>query len=81
MQLPPLEVLLSWPLPNYVDPVTRGNAVLVVSIVTIALAFVVTCLRLYTRLRITCTPGLDDIVITLSLVGLYNSDSNIQFIG
>lgn len=71
MQLPPAEVLLAWPLPNYSDPVTRGDAVLIVNIITIIIAFLMTCLRLYTRLRITCTPGLDDIVIIISLVGLH----------
>ena len=75
MQLPPAEVLLAWPLPNYIDPVTRGDAVLIVNIITIIIAFLVTCLRLYTRLRITCTPGLDDIVIIISLVGLHLYDS------
>jgi len=68
MQLPPMEVLLSWPLPNYVDPVSRGPAVLIVNIVTMSLAFLLTLLRLYTRLRITCTPGLDDIFIVVALV-------------
>lgn len=68
MQLPPPEVLLSWPLPNYVNPVTRGDAALIVNIVTMAVAAVVTCLRVYTRLRITYTPGLDDILIVISLV-------------
>lgn len=68
MQLPPMEVLLSWPLPNYVDPVSRGPAVLIVNIVTMSIAFFLTMLRLYTRLRITCTPGLDDIFIVVALV-------------
>lgn len=68
MHLPPPEVLMSWPLPNYVNPVTRGSAVLIVNIVTITIAFLVTCLRLYTRFRITCTPGLDDILIVIALV-------------
>lgn len=68
MHLPPPEVLMSWPLPNYVNPVTRGGAVLIVNIVTIIVAFLVTCLRLFTRFRITCTPGLDDILIVIALV-------------
>ena len=59
---------MSWPLPNYVNPVTRGSAVLIVNIVTITIAFLVTCLRLFTRFRITCTPGLDDILIVIALV-------------
>lgn len=68
MRFPPAIVLFTWPTPNYVDPVTRGDGALVVSIVFIVLAFLVTCLRLYTRLRITCSPGIDDILIVIALV-------------
>ncbi|KAJ5663398.1 hypothetical protein N7507_004129 [Penicillium longicatenatum] len=68
MQLPPVAVMASWPTPNYVDPVTRGHGVLIVNIVCISLAFVVTLLRLYTRLRITSTAGIDDILIIIGLV-------------
>lgn len=68
MQLPPPEVLLTWPTPNYHDPVTRGNAVLVASIVLVIFSTIVTALRVYTRLRITCTSGLDDIMILIGLV-------------
>ncbi|OJJ41408.1 hypothetical protein ASPWEDRAFT_99978 [Aspergillus wentii DTO 134E9] len=67
MRFPPAIVLFTWPTPNYVDPVTRGDGALVVSIVFIVLAFLVTCLRLYTRLRITCSPGIDDILIVIAL--------------
>lgn len=68
MQLAPAAVMASWPTPNYVDPVTRGHGVLIVNIVCISLAFVVTILRLYTRLRITSTAGIDDILIIIGLV-------------
>ncbi|KAJ5752047.1 hypothetical protein N7520_008964 [Penicillium odoratum] len=68
MQLPPLAVMASWPTPNYVDPVTRGHGVLIVNIVCISLAFLVTILRLYTRLRITSTAGIDDVLIIIGLV-------------
>ncbi|PYH98970.1 hypothetical protein BO71DRAFT_370017 [Aspergillus ellipticus CBS 707.79] len=67
MKLPPASVLASWPTPNYVDPVTRGNSVLIVGIVFLALATLVTILRLYTRFRITCTPGFDDFLIVVAL--------------
>ncbi|PWY70255.1 integral membrane protein [Aspergillus heteromorphus CBS 117.55] len=68
MQLPPASVLATWPTPNYVDPVTRGNAVLIVNVTLLSLAFIVTVLRLYTRFRITCTPGLDDFLIVCALI-------------
>ncbi|KAL4807780.1 hypothetical protein BDV18DRAFT_107973 [Aspergillus unguis] len=67
MQLPPLEVILSWPTPNYVNPQTRNHAVLITSIVLLILSVIITALRLYTRLRITCTAGFDDILIVLGL--------------
>ncbi|KAH8430462.1 uncharacterized protein LDX57_008121 [Aspergillus melleus] len=68
MRLPPPEVLMSWPTPNYTDPPTRGNSAFIVNVVGTSLAFVVTCLRLYTRLRITCSPGFDDILIVIALI-------------
>lgn len=68
MQLPPAEVLATWPTPNYVDPVTRGPAVNIVNIVLLSIAFIVTVLRLYTRFKITCTPGLDDFFIVIAFV-------------
>ncbi|KAJ5689103.1 hypothetical protein N7462_003495 [Penicillium macrosclerotiorum] len=68
MQLPPLAVMASWPTPNYTDPTTRGHGVLIVNIICIGLAFLVVMLRLYTRLRITCSAGIDDILIVIGLV-------------
>lgn len=68
MKLPPADVLATWPTPNYIDPTTRGDSVLVVTIVFSAIAFVITCLRLYTRIKITCSPGIDDILIVVALV-------------
>lgn len=67
MQLPPLAVMAQWPTPNYVDPPTRGHGALIVNIVCMSFAFVVVMLRLYTRLRITYSAGIDDI---LSVIGL-----------
>jgi hypothetical protein len=68
MKLPPPEVLLSWPTPNYINPPTRSHGVLIASILFLALSTIVTALRLYTRLRITRTAGLDDILVVLGLV-------------
>jgi hypothetical protein len=68
MQLPPEAVMAQWPTPNYIDPQTRGHGAMIVNIVTMSLAFVVVLLRLYTRLRITYSAGIDDILITIGLV-------------
>ncbi|KAL4928668.1 uncharacterized protein BDV17DRAFT_291300 [Aspergillus undulatus] len=67
MKLPPIDVLLTWPTPNYHDPVHRGNAVLIASIIFMIISTIITALRVWTRLRITCTAGLDDILIVLAL--------------
>ncbi|KAE8383231.1 hypothetical protein BDV26DRAFT_161176 [Aspergillus bertholletiae] len=67
MKLPPADVLASWPEANYIDPTTRGDSVLVVTIVFATLGFVITLLRLYTRLKITCSPGIDDILIVIAM--------------
>ncbi|KAL2865636.1 uncharacterized protein BJX67DRAFT_168976 [Aspergillus lucknowensis] len=68
MQLPPTEVIMTWPTPNYTSPHTRGSAVLIVSIICLILSTIITILRIYTRLRITCTAGLDDVLIVFGLV-------------
>lgn len=67
MQLPPLAVMAQWPAPNYIDPPTRGHGALIVNVVCISLAFVVVMLRLYTRLRITYSTGVDDLLIVIGL--------------
>jgi hypothetical protein len=68
MRLPPTEVLLNWPTPNYDHPVTRGDALLVVNAVFIGLATITVGLRLYTRLFIKRWFGIDDVFILLALV-------------
>jgi hypothetical protein len=68
MILPPLDVVESWPLPNYVDPITRGPANLVVNLVLFPLVCVLVALRLYTRLHISRSSGPDDWLILASLV-------------
>lgn len=68
MKLPPLEVMAQWPTPNYVDPPTRGHGALIVNVVCITMAFLVVMLRLYTRFRITCSAGVDDVLIVIGLI-------------
>jgi hypothetical protein len=66
----PLSVILSWPKPNYVDPVRRGPALVIVNSLLLPLALIVVGLRLYTRLAICRSAGLDDLFIALAVVGL-----------
>ncbi|EUC41054.1 hypothetical protein COCMIDRAFT_107175 [Bipolaris oryzae ATCC 44560] len=41
MQLPPVSVVLSWPTPNYDDPVTRGPALVIVNAIFITLTLLI----------------------------------------
>lgn len=70
MRIPPIEVLLSWPKPNYVDPATRGPASLIVEIVFLLLAITAVSLRFYCRISIKRWCGLDDRMIALALASL-----------
>lgn len=67
MRLPPPSVVASWPPPNYVDPVTRGNALLIVNIVFQGLATIALAGRLYSR-YIKKWFGIDDVLIVLAYV-------------
>jgi len=70
---PPPSVYESWPAPNYVDPVTRGPGLTVTNSICLPLVVVVVAARCYTRIKITGSFGLDDVLIvaaTLSGVGL-----------
>jgi hypothetical protein len=69
MRLPPVDVLLSWPTPNYENPVTRGNALVIVNSIFIGFVVITVGLRLYTRLVIKRWFGIDDVFILLALVG------------
>lgn len=68
MILPPVEVLLSWPTPNYENPTTRGDALLIVNSIFLSLAVITVSLRMYTRLMIKRWLGIDDVFILLGLV-------------
>jgi hypothetical protein len=65
---PPLDVISSWPKPNYINPATKGRELLVVAIIFCVLAILVVSLRLWTRLCLQGHAGLDDLLITLAMV-------------
>ena len=68
MQLPPTDVLLSWPTPNYDYPVTRGPALVIVNSIFISLATITVAARIYTRIVIKRWFGIDDVFILLALL-------------
>ncbi len=69
MQLPPIEVLLSWPPPNYVDPKdVRGPQLLIITFVLFPIALISVALRTFTRLYISKSFGADDWFLLVAVV-------------
>lgn len=60
MRQPPPEVLASWPKPNYIDPETRGPALMIVELIALPLALLCLALRLFVRIKILRKTGWDD---------------------
>jgi hypothetical protein len=75
MKLPPLDVILTWPAPDYVHPETRGPALVIVNSIFISLVFITVAARLYTRIVISNWFGIDDVFILLALVGTTTTPS------
>jgi hypothetical protein len=63
-----LQTIESWPPFNYVDPVERGPWVIVVNIILYTVVLGVVGLRSYTRICISRSFGLDDIMILVAMV-------------
>ncbi|TQN70433.1 hypothetical protein CSHISOI_05055 [Colletotrichum shisoi] len=68
MRIPPVEVILSWPLPRYDNPETRGPASEIVAIILLAIATIILAIRVYTRRCITNGFGWDDILVVLAFI-------------
>jgi hypothetical protein len=68
MQIPPLDVLLSFPTPNYVDPETRGEALLVLLLIFSVVVIAAVAARFYSRIMVKKWFGWDDTMIGLALV-------------
>jgi hypothetical protein len=65
---PPPSVIASWPAPNYVDPATRGNALVVTVTFLTILATLIVAARIWARFVLVRQPGLDDGLIVVALV-------------
>ncbi|KAI1637769.1 hypothetical protein F4809DRAFT_603289 [Biscogniauxia mediterranea] len=50
MRTPPVGVMLTWPTPNYVDPVTRGPALIIIQLIVCPVALICLALRLWVRM-------------------------------
>ncbi|KAI4646261.1 uncharacterized protein J4E78_009182 [Alternaria triticimaculans] len=64
---PPIEVKLSWPTPNYVNPTLRPNAVLWIACVLGPITVVMTLVRLWVRIFHQRCPGWDDWLMLAAL--------------
>ena len=65
---PPLTVIASWPTANYVNPVSHGNALFVITVVTLVLVPIVVSARLWARFVVLRKPGWDDFLLCFAMV-------------
>lgn len=68
MQIPPPEVLSTFPPPNYIDPVTRGPAFFIITVVFLPIIYIVVGLRTFTRIYLSRHFGVDDIFLLIALI-------------
>jgi hypothetical protein len=68
MRLPPVDVILSWPLPNYVNPTdVRGPGILIVTGIFFPIAALMVGLRIFTRLHLSKAFGIDDMFLLAAI--------------
>jgi hypothetical protein len=73
MRFPPPEVIASWPTPNYIDPETRGPALIVIESIFLSVSLACVGLRLYVRRGImSAKVELDDWLMVAAEVGLFH---------
>lgn len=68
MKIPPLEVIASWPQPNYIDPESKAHEGKIIGSTALSLVTLILAIRLYSRKRLTNGFGLDDMFICLAYV-------------
>ena len=76
MRLPPKDVVASWPAPNYIDPVTRGPALVIVEIIALCISTICLGLRLFVRIHILRSPDWDDWLMVAAAVSLLFSPTS-----
>ncbi|KAN0120355.1 hypothetical protein V8E51_002563 [Hyaloscypha variabilis] len=63
-----IQTVESWPAPNYIDPETRGNSILIINSILYTLVVGVVGLRIFTRTCISRSFGADDAFILVAMV-------------
>jgi hypothetical protein len=71
VRLPPLNVLVTFPTPNYDNPVTHGVSLTAVNGVFLGFATIMLIGRLVSRGYINKWLGLDDVFICIAYVSFY----------
>ncbi|KAK8214032.1 hypothetical protein IWZ01DRAFT_539937 [Phyllosticta capitalensis] len=64
----PLDEIAKWPKPNYVNPVTRGNGIVVLNVVLASISLAMLALRIYSRVYLKRWFGSDDIYMIIAFV-------------
>ena len=70
MRDPPLDVIKSWPKPNYVNPETQGPGITISGITFMTLATILVMLRVYVRGWLIRSFGWDDAYMVAAVVRL-----------
>ncbi|TEY73303.1 hypothetical protein BOTCAL_0080g00310 [Botryotinia calthae] len=68
MRIPPPQILSTFPQPNYIDPVTRGPVLLIITVVFLPTIYIVVGLRTFTRTHLSKHFGIDDVFLLITLV-------------
>jgi hypothetical protein len=75
MRSPPPEVLKSWPKPNYENPTTRGNTLMILELTLLPIAMVVVFLRMWVRISWLKRCGIDDWIMCIAMASHANPHS------
>jgi hypothetical protein len=65
---PPQSVIASWPQPNYIDPVTRGYALIICLGVFLFIALLALAARIWARFVLVRQAGLDDLLVIFAAI-------------
>lgn len=68
MRSPPLSVLITWPEPNYSNPITRGDGLMIIELTLLPLAVAVVFLRMYIRISWLRKSWWDDYLMIAAMV-------------
>ncbi|KAL4779849.1 hypothetical protein BJX76DRAFT_361400 [Aspergillus varians] len=68
MKSPPLEMMASWPKPNYTNPRYQGSQLLVVGVVLLIVSSIMLGLRLWVRIQMKRSAGWDDSIMVAAIL-------------